>query len=636
MDYKELFNSCVDGIIKISDKQVILDANPAFADITGYTNNEIVGKKFNEITPEEWLSKDEEVFKILSENGFVDEYSKEIIRKNGIIISVSVRIWGIFSKEMISPFYWAIIKQHSIQKSTVPKPDIAVSQNMQFLLEKIELLFDNLPLGIAYFDSKKIFRIVNKNYIEILNIKKEDIISKSLIEVFSSDEKVIDLFWKDAFRKRSYLEEVERSKKPVSLTKYLSKKYLKITYLPVTVSDSDQIDILMVVDDHTEMNELEKKYRHAQKMESIGALTGGIAHDFNNILTGILGYAELLKMSFPKDSESLEEIQGIVNASNRAKDLISQLLTFSRQTETKTVVVNITTILKEIIRLLRGSLPSIIEIYTEYPSDTWNIMADPAQIHQVIMNLCINAQHAMQNGGILRILIQNVELDEEFCNRNFESIPGKYVCLTIEDTGSGMDEEVKNRIFEPFFTTKVALGGTGLGLSIVYGIIKSIQGFIEVESEIGAGTTFKIYFPAVFKEIAEELETDEGLKGGKEIILFVDDEVPIVEISTSLLKNFGYGTFKAFNGLEALDIYRQNKDSINLVITDLTMPKMSGTNLAREILKMNKDAKIILCSGFASGQIIEDLKDIGVKEFIQKPLVASLFLSTVRKVLDLK
>jgi len=632
MDYKELFETSIFGIIKISEDQVIIDTNKAFADLLGLPINKVIGKNWKQFTPEKWYIKDNEVFLNLKNNGFAEEYRKEFIRSNGIVIEVSVTLWAVFYENEISSFYWGIIRSPS--EEFVTKKEISLKDT--YSLERYNEIFNNISIGICLIDSN--FKIINANkkFIEILQLEKSEIIGLSCDELFPKTLQTSNIYWIENKIDTSYLQEIKKSEKRISFNREYKKRYINVEYIPIKNKVSSSIEFLLVVTDTTEFHELEKKLRHAQKMDSIGALAGGIAHDFNNILTGILGYAELLKWNIPKDHQNYEEVIGIINASNRAKDLIHQLLTFSRHQETKSVVLNITTVLKEIIKLLRGSLPSNIEIYTDYPSDTWNIKADPTQIHQVIMNLCINAQHAMPDGGVLKIIIENIELDEEFCKKNVESIPGKYVCLTVEDTGIGMDEEVKSRIFEPFFTTKSDGKGTGLGLSIVYGIVKGMQGFIEVESEINKGTIFRIYFPAVMAESTAEYEVDENLKGGNELILFVDDEVPIVEIATSIFKNFGYRTLAAYNGLEALDIYKQQKDNIDLVITDLTMPKMSGTTLAREILSINKDAKIILCSGFASSQIINTLREIGVKEFIQKPLVASLVLNTIRRVLDEK
>jgi CheY-like chemotaxis protein len=260
--------------------------------------------------------------------------------------------------------------------------------------------------------------------------------------------------------------------------------------------------------------------------------------------------------------------------------------------------------------------------------------ADPSQIHQVIMNLCINAQHAMPNGGSLRIVIQNVNVDEKFLEKNKEAVIGPYVCLSVQDTGIGMDDEVKNKIFSTFFTTKPKGKGTGLGLSTVASITRMMHGFILVESEKGKGATFKVYFPAVFEDTKQETEGDEQLKGGNEVILFVDDEPSIVQVAISIFKNFGYKVIPASDGEEALKLYKEHMDDIDIIMTDLTMPKLSGIQLSREILTLNPKAKIILCSGFASSQIIKSLREIGIKEFLQKPLVASYVLNSIRRILD--
>ena len=638
MDYKELFDTSVVGLIKISEEQVIMDCNTAFSDFLGIPAKKLIGKCWKQITPEQWHKQETEIFKDLKENGFAEEYVKEFTRSNGIVIRACVNLWAVFEEEEISSYYWGTVKllmtnPNETQFQGLGNVQIVqteVKSSFNYLLDS---LLDNIPIGICCLNSKYEVTRVNQCFLYALQIQRDTIINRQLLKVFNVGTTYSDIFWSDIVAKRSYLDEAKLLKTNIFVDKEVNDRHFKVVFIPLR-NELNEGELLITLEDISEVFELEKRLRQSQKMESIGTLTGGIAHDFNNILTGIIGYAELLKWVIPKGNSGYEEAIGILTAAHRAKDLIGQLLAFSRQQESKMTVINIATILKEIIRLLRSSLPSNIEIYTEYPPDTWNMKADPSQLHQVIMNLCINAQHAMPNGRSLRIVIQNVHIDEQFVERNKEAIPGDYVCLIVQDTGIGMDDDIKSKIFETFFTTKPKGSGTGLGLSTVSSIIKMMNGFIFVESEKGKGSTFKVYFPAIFEDFEQESDADEYLRGGNEVVLFVDDEPSIIQVAISVFKNFGYQTITATNGEEALQLYKENIDKIDIVMTDLTMPKLSGIQLSKEILAINPKAKIILCSGFASSQIIKSLREIGIKEFLQKPLVASYVLNSIRRILD--
>ena len=634
MEYTELFNTSIVGMIKISEEQVIIDCNTAFSDFVGIPRKKLIGKCWKQITPEKWHKEENEVFTHLRENGFAEEYLKEFVRSNGTVVKAHVNLWAVFEGEEISSYFWGIVKSVRATFEETPSQNLAsMPVDQDRFKTSFDQLLNSISLGICYLNSNYEVIHVNQKFLDTLKISMRDIFNKSLLKVFNIGTKFSEIFWSDIASRKSYLDEVRLTKQKVYVDKEVNERYFKAEFIPLE-NELNKNEILIILDDITETFELEKRLRQSQKMESIGTLTGGVAHDFNNILTGIIGYAELLKWIIPKGNSGYEEILGILTAGNRAKDLISQLLAFSRKQESKMAVVNITTILKEIIRLLRSSLPSDIEIYTEYPPDSWNIKADPSQIHQILMNLCINAQHAMPNGGSLRIIIQNVDIDEQFKEKNKEAIPGQYVCLVVQDSGVGMDEDTKSKIFGNFFTTKPKGTGTGLGLYTVASITKMMNGFICVESEKGKGSAFSVYFPAIFEDSKQEVDADEYLKEGNEVILFADDEPTIVQIAMSVFKNFGYKTIPAYNGEEALELYKQNSDKIDIIITDLTMPKLSGIQLAKEILAINPKAKIVLCSGFASSQIIKSLKEIGIKEFLQKPLVASYLLNSVRRILD--
>ncbi len=382
---------------------------------------------------------------------------------------------------------------------------------------------------------------------------------------------------------------------------------------------------------------LEEQLRQAQKMEAIGTLAGGIAHDFNNILAGILGYAELASLDIPEGSEAKINLQQSIKSTYRARDLVQQILAFSRQSKQERKPLDIRPIIKEALKLLRASLPSTIEIRQNIEADWGAIEADPTQIHQVLMNLCTNAAHAMsEDGGVLEVSLTKFDMDAGTSGVNSEIEPGPYLKLRVSDTGSGMPPEILSRIFDPYFTTKETGKGTGLGLAVVHGIVKSHRGAITVSSEPGKGTTFDIYFPrGDIIQAPSELERIEPLPlGGRERVLFVDDEKAIVDIGQKLLERLGYEVVGRTSSVEALELFRAKPESFDLVITDMTMPNMTGDKLARELMGIRPDIPVILCTGFSERITEEKAKLLGIREFVMKPLVMKDLAKSMRRALD--
>jgi len=383
-----------------------------------------------------------------------------------------------------------------------------------------------------------------------------------------------------------------------------------------------------------EKKNLEVQLLHAQKMESIGTLAGGIAHDFNNILSAIIGFTEISISDLERGSWLFNNLQKVLNAGERAKDLVSQILAFSRQSDSKPKPVQVKLITKEALKLLRATLPTTIEIRQNLKSNS-AAMADPTQIHQIIMNLCANAGGAMQEkGGELDVNIMDVDLDSEFIDRPFDVEPGTYIKISVSDTGHGIPPEIMERIFDPFFTTKEKGEGTGLGLSVVHGIIKSLGGTITVDSEPEKGSTFDVYIPAIESEAVFEPEIVSTLPVGTEKILFVDDEEFQVDLGEQVLKSLGYSVVTRTSSLEALGLFRAKPNDFDLVITDMTMPNMTGDKLAEELKRIKPDIPIILCTGF-SAMIDEDkAKSIGIQAFVFKPILKREIAQAIRKMLD--
>ena len=389
-----------------------------------------------------------------------------------------------------------------------------------------------------------------------------------------------------------------------------------------------------VIEDITEHKKLESHLQQALRMEAIGTLAGGIAHDFNNILGAVMGYTEMA-INDKDDNGQLESyLREVLKAGKRAKDLVKHILAFSRQADSEVKPIRIKRIVKETLDLLRASIPATIEIRQTIQSDAV-ILADSTQIHQVLMNLCTNAHHAMrETGGLLEVSLTNVELESGLTERGLSVTPGPYLCLKISDTGQGMSPEVIDRIFDPFFTTKERDEGTGMGLSVVHGIVNSHGGAITVKSELGKGSTFKIYLPVIEREIEAPSAAKEEIPQGSESILFIDDEISLVDIGQQVLERLGYKVVTRTSSVEALELFQAKPDAFDLVITDMTMPNMTGANLARKMMSIRPDIPIILCTGYSQQITKEQAKKIGIREFLLKPIVIDELARTIRNVLD--
>jgi PAS domain S-box-containing protein len=388
--------------------------------------------------------------------------------------------------------------------------------------------------------------------------------------------------------------------------------------------------------DITEQRKLEAQLQQAQKMESIGTLAGGIAHDFNNILFPIVGHTEMLLEDVPEDSPHRNNLKEIYNSSLRAKDLVKQILTFSRQDTNELKLMKMQPIIKEALKLIRSTIPTTIEIKQNLQSDCGVIKADPTQIHQIIMNLSTNAYHAMEDtGGELVVSLKEIELGAlDLINQDMT--PGAYACLTIVDTGKGMNKTLIDKIFDPFFTTKEKGKGTGMGLSVVHGIIKSNGGAIQVYSEPAKGTEFKVYLP-VIKSSSKKLEIHqmkEPIQGGIERILLVDDEDAVVTMEKLMLERLGYQVTSRTSSIDALEAFRANPNKFDLVITDMAMPNMPGDKFAFELTKIRPDIPVLLCTGFSEAMSEEKAVSLGIKGFLLKPIVMKDLSHKIREVLD--
>jgi signal transduction histidine kinase/DNA-binding response OmpR family regulator len=395
-----------------------------------------------------------------------------------------------------------------------------------------------------------------------------------------------------------------------------------------------QVTITQIKEGEAERLRLQAQLQQAQKMEAIGVLAGGIAHDFNNILAAVIGFTELSLGYVQKEDDIHRYLKEVLDAGLRAKSLVQQILTFSRKGKQDATPIHLESIAKEALKLLRASLPATIEIRRSFQSKM-AVMADPTQIHQVLMNLCTNAAHAMrEKGGVLEVSLTDVFLDSEYAKSHPDSLQGPHVRLAVRDTGKGMSQFVLERIFDPFFTTKSKGEGTGLGLSVVHGIVKSLKGHIAVSSRLDEGTSFEIFLPAVTGEDKEISSLEQSIPAGNEHILVVDDERSIVEANRSLLESLGYKVTGATGALEALEAFRSQPQKFDLVITDLTMPQMTGDKLAKALLSIRPDLPIILCSGFSASGGPKDIAELGIRALLHKPVLKREIAEAIRNALD--
>lgn len=492
--------------------------------------------------------------------------------------------------------------------------------------------FKNAPDAIFVFQRTGEIIAANKHACHILGCEEDALLQKSMFDI-DPGSVVSGIF--------GIGKEGEHRKWPHSSKRLLERfdGYSEPVEVRVSPID-DNLEISTFVANVRDVSQeisLERQLQQAQKMEAIGTLAGGIAHDFNNILAAILGYGQIVKDQLPVGSPLRKDMDQILNGGFRATDLVKQILTFSRQGKEEYKPTKIHYLLKEILKLLRASLPATIDLQHSIDMDCGLVNADASQIHQVLMNLCTNAKHAIGDvNGVLSIHLAEQDIKKpEFATGSPLVVPGKYVVLSVEDSGEGMDEDTLIRVFEPFFTTKGKDEGTGLGLSIVHGIVMKHQGAITVVSEINKGTAFHVYLP-VFEEDLAEIATAEEVptRCGNEKIMVVDDEATVSITLKRMLEKDGYKVTIFNDSLEAVSTFRNSPDYFDLIITDMTMPKMTGLELVREMLAFRPELPILLMSGFSEPNDREKSLKLGVRDFLSKPFLHRELSEALRKVFD--
>ncbi|MBI5550308.1 MAG: PAS domain-containing protein [Desulfobacterales bacterium] len=510
--------------------------------------------------------------------------------------------------------------------------DITDKKRIEDELRKYERIVATSKDLMAMVGADYVYEAINEAYVTFHGKPREEIVGHAMAELLGDD-----LF------KRSVKPNFDKCLKGQKINfqdvfefPEIGKRYLDVTYYPFFGRQNKVSGVVLNIRDITQTKLLETQLNQAQKMEAIGTLAGGIAHDFNNILGAIIGYTELSLLEVSERAELRNYLDQVLTAAGRAKELVQQILSFSRQSEHQKKPLKIEPLVEEVTKMLRASIPTTIEIRREIHKTAGVVMADATQIHQVIVNLCTNSAHAMrEKGGVLTIGLDDVDADARLRAQFPDLKEESYARLTVKDTGHGIPREYLNRIFEPYFTTKDKGVGTGLGLAAVHGIVQSYNGAVDVTSTVGEGTVFTIYLPKIISKTAIEADVIEpaALPRGEGRVLLVDDEEPLLRVLRDMLERLGYQVVAHQSSQVALEAFRTDAHSFNLVITDQTMPKMTGQELSQQILKIRPGVPIILCTGFS--ELIDEAtaKKVGIREYLKKPISMRNLHDSIRKVI---
>lgn len=532
------------------------------------------------------------------------------------------------------------IKNNAI--ALLATPDITAIREAESALENSEerfrTLYEKAPLSYQSLDKEGNFIEVNKTWLQVMGYTRNEVIGKNFSEFLHPD-------WRDHFKEN--FPKFKAVGEILGVEFEMTKKngdYILVSFHGKIAKDKNDDfkqthcifrDITQEKQLLKDKEALESQLRQAQKMEAIGNLAGGIAHDFNNMLFPLLGYAEMLKEDLPKDHPLQDNVNEILQASLRARNLVKQILTFSRQNEHEYKAVELQAVITEIIPLLKSNIPDTIHIRTDIDQDCETIMADPAQMHQVIMNIITNAYHAMQDtGGDLNIILKQVQIDSKPIGVEKFAL-GRYALIEISDTGTGMGQEVLDKVFDPYFTTKETGKGTGLGLSVVQGIVKACKGDIRIHSEKGKGTVVQVYLPTFESALEKKKITPVATPAnGGETILVVDDDPAIVQMVGEMITRLGYHVAPYTDPSEALAHFSENPDRFDVIISDMTMPEMSGIQLSEKMKAVRQDIPFIICTGFSDQIDDASRAQYDIQGYIEKPVIKMEMAKKIRSVLQ--
>ena len=629
-ELSSLFKAVPSGIGMVCDR-VIRQVNHRLCQMTGYSKEELLGQ------PSRLLYPSDREFEFVGKEKYdqIRQFGTGSVetlweRKNGSIIHV------LLSSTPVNPDNLSEGVTFSAYDITARKK---TEEQLAASRQRYRNIIETSSDGIFTLDKKLRFSSFNAALELMTGQMRNNWIKKSYKKLFLPED-LTDV--------SGFIQQVFDGYSPPTrefgITTYSkTKRICEFKLKPRRNEENTVTGVIGFVKDITErkkakekVERIERQLRQSQKMEAIGTLAGGIAHDFNNILSGIFGYSQLTLMNIETPQKAKEHLNQVIKGAQRATTLVQQILTFSRQAEFEKKPLIISIAIKEAIKLLRSSIPSTISIKTNLTSQA-KVNADPTQVHQVIMNLCTNAYHAMAaTGGVLTVNLEEVALSGKDQIPDPDLPSGNYLKLEIMDTGTGIEDKYLEKIFNPYFTTKEVGKGTGLGLALVDGIVKNHNGFVKVNSRKDKGTAFQVFWPVIDRETVLEKDAvvDSQLPSGTENIMLVDDEAGIRDPFSMVLKEYGYTVFTFEDGVSALSAFRGTPNRFDLVVTDLTMPKMTGDRLTREILKIRPDTPVLLCTGYSEKFTESMAAEIGIRHYLQKPILPPQLLTVIRDVLD--
>ncbi|RMF95001.1 MAG: PAS domain S-box protein [Candidatus Schekmanbacteria bacterium] len=624
LSYRTLVESSSDHIFMLSTEGIYLSSNDRVECFGLNRSDDLIGKSIDEVYPPE-------ISKIYRKNLKRVIESEERVVFEHFLHSENEKRYHI---DTLFPVKFAdgSLKIGGICRDITER--VRAERESRLLSAAVE----NAEESVIIIDEEGKIIYVNKGFSKTTGYASDEVIGKTL-EILGSGKSDAESFkslWEKISKGETWSGFLINKRKDGTLYEVAA------TISPLRYEEEGFDYYVSVQRDITKEKQLERQLQQAQRLEAIGNLAGGIAHDFNNILMPIIGYCDLMLNMVSQESKYAEMLTEMLKAAERARDLVKQILTFSRQRLREPVVCDIKSVVEEALKLLRSTIPSSIEIVKNFPSTEIYCYIDPTEIHQIIINLCTNAYHAIsKEGGVITVDIQETEIKsaEEIVHPDLKI--GKYSLITVSDTGSGIPSDIIDKIFDPYFTTKEEGKGTGLGLSVVHGIVRGAGGAVLVYSEEGIGTAFYIYLPLYEKgkekaKVIESKYEEKDATAGNEKILFLDDDPSIAELGKRMLELSGYKVFPFSDPMQALQAFEENPKVFDLVITDMTMPKMTGNVFAQEILKIRKDIPVIICTGFSEHMNEKKAKKIGISHFVMKPTNWQELRKIIRRLLDKK
>jgi PAS domain S-box-containing protein len=635
--YRAIFENAMEGIFQTTPEGRLLSANPALAHICGYDSPQDIIDHLVDLDTQLYVDpEDRTIFKdILRKHGFVERFEARLYRK------VGSKVWVSMNAQSVKDASGKVIFEGTLEDITMRKES---EEELRTAHQRLFDIIEFLPDATFVIDDQKKVVAWNLACEQLTGIKKQAILGKGDYEYavpFYGEKRrlLIDHVTDDSDEPQQGYQSIRRDGRHLYAENFTPVLHngkgaiLSGKASPLFDRTGKVVGAIEILRDITEVKSLESHLRQAQKMESVGRLAGGVAHDFNNILTTLIGYASLMQMKMDSSHPLRAYVGQIISAADKATDLVRGLLAFSRQQPILLVPVDVSDAIKATKDLLKRLLTEDIELRTSLAKDNTVVMADKSQIDQILFNLVTNARDAMPQGGNLVIETGAAHIDSSFITAHGFGDPGRYVTISVSDTGTGMDKATQEKIFDPFFTTKEVGKGTGLGLATVYGIVKQHNGYITVYSEQNKGTTFHIYLPALEIEISHEEQQPTSIATGNETVLVAEDDKEVRDIMRDVLSEYGYRVIEASDGEDAIEKFKQNAD-IDLVIIDSVMPRKNGREAYEEIHRIDPHTKVIFASGHARDIVF--LKGIADREFdfISKPLSPNALLQKVREVLD--